>query len=263
MKFLFGAINTVLLAGAVVMMTFLVLLGLSHHSPINQFYWMRAEGTHSISGAPTNFAFTTWGACEYADGKVTDKCTRDPVGMMQLPVDVWKTEQGVPEDFIKSQESYYYLSRFGFAFLLIAYATGCFAFLFSVASMGATHADRGLVPLVFLFFVTLVVWAALVTAVTVKAKNHLDGNLLPKGFGLMWTSMFLSLLVLICTIVGIAQTKKEHHYEAPVTADGEAEPEVKEELSFRRGLTDAAENDAGGIHFFKIKRDPKPDTESE
>lgn len=269
MKVIGTFVNLVLLAGSTLLLVFLVLSGSTNHFPFNRFYWVRGD-TSAISNAYTQSAWTFWGVCDYND---FGSCQTGPAYPIS-PVDNFNTSNDVPSDFVDSRDTYYYLSRFAFAFFLLALAFSGFALLISVLGFCFTVIDKVLVFLVVvaLFFVSGA--AAFQTAVVVLARNAfksegLQTHLGVKLLSITWAAVACLLLVFFITCAAnIANSYKKHiervNESKGYNNEGYA-PEARnsqvlaDDSSFTRGNV-AEKNDAesGGIRFFRIKRNQKP-----
>ncbi|CAN3356353.1 protein Sur7p [Diutina catenulata] len=267
MHFAHGLVNTIFLAGVVVMMIFLVLSGSTAHSPIKQFYWLSAD-TSSISGAYSKSAWTTWGVCEM-DGSnhVGKDCERDPIGLMISPKDNFDTESGFPQEFVESRNMYYYLSRFAFAFLLITFGLVAIVFVVSFFGSMASRVDKTLSPLLALTLLTAAAWVACTTAAVIMARDNfseagIEHSVSTKSMALMWTSFFLILVLFLSSVSSsIRQSFKKHmgnvndndHYYQNQPAQNQGQ--YNDQSSFTRANGGA--DNSGGIRFFKIKRNTK------
>lgn len=270
MKVIGTFLNLFLLAGSTLLLVFLVLSGSTDHFPFNRFYWVRGD-TSEIANAYTQSAWTFWGVCDYND---FSSCLTAPAFPLS-PVDNFNTVANVPQDFVDNRNTYYYLSRFAFAFFLLALAFSGFALLISVLGFCFTVIDKVLVFLVVidLFFVAGA--AAFQTAVVVLARNAfkaqgLQTHIGVKSLAMAWAAVAVLLLVFFITCAAnIASSYRKHiervNESKGYSHDGYA-PEARhsqaplaDDSSFTRGNV-AEKNDAesGGIRFFRIKRNQKP-----
>ena len=137
-------------------MIFLVLLaGVTNHSPVNQIYFLQAA-TGNIPNAPTTSRWTFWNLCPVTNGK--NDCGKvHPAFPLDPPSHRnFNTHVNVPPGFIGSH-TYYYLTRFMFAFVLIGlFFSVCSLFtgLLALCSRIGSYLS-GLLNMLGLFFQTL------------------------------------------------------------------------------------------------------------
>ncbi|EGA57158.1 Protein SUR7 [Saccharomyces cerevisiae] len=134
------------------------------------------------------------------------------------PRDNFGSSPLMPSTFLNNRNAYYYLSRVGWAMLLI----GLFFLLITLVSVIAslirynrrTAALATAMSWITLFFITLS--ACLYTgcyAKAVKAFHHenRDARLGPKNFGLIWTTVFLLIVNAICCTIMVATHKRNEY----------------------------------------------------
>ncbi|GEQ69342.1 hypothetical protein JCM33374_g3013 [Metschnikowia sp. JCM 33374] len=268
MKVISTFVNLLLLAGSTLLLLFLILSGSTVHFPFDRFYWIRAE-TSEIANAYDQSAWTFWGVCDYND---FSSCITGPAFPLS-PADNFGTNKNIPADFIDNRNTYYYLSRFAFAFFLIAVGFSAFALLISILGFCFEVIDKVLIFLVVigLFFVAGA--AAFQTAVVVLARNafHSQGlraHIGVKSMAIAWAAVAVMLLVFFITCAAnIANSYKKHidrvnesrGYDNEAYASPAAHAPLGDDSSFTRGNA-SEKNDAesGGIRFFRIKRNQKP-----
>ncbi|ORY67754.1 actin cortical patch SUR7/pH-response regulator pali [Pseudomassariella vexata] len=179
------------LAGAIVMMFFIVLAGVSDANPLNKTYFLSAD-TSSITDARDRSQWTYFYIC--SPGNV------DCSGAWPAPAFGWAWSQdaaNAPSELAGSAGNnttnhYYYLMwRFGWVFFLLGLFFAVMAwfssFLACCGRLGAGLA--GLSSAVALLFYTVAV--ALITTTFVKARNAFladdkDAQLGTYAFGFMW-----------------------------------------------------------------------------
>ncbi len=178
-------ISLILTAGACVLMFFVVLGGTRDRTPLNDIYFLRAD-TSNISGAPRLARWTLWNACETENGR--NVCPSPRAAYPLDPPRNFGQDEDIPDDFIGSvhtirwplhptrtpwadddecsTKKYFYLTRFMFAFILIALfwaVLSLFTGLLALCSrLGG--ALSGFLASLALFFQTIV--AALMTCVS-------------------------------------------------------------------------------------------------
>jgi hypothetical protein len=115
-----GLISLLLLAGGIVFQFFIILSGAVSGNPENQIYFLQST-TNGISPQPRNPSrWTFFAICGVENGRNANCGSIVPA----LPFDPpsrsnFGTTNGVPDAFIGNNR-YYYLSRFMFAFYLVA-----------------------------------------------------------------------------------------------------------------------------------------------
>ncbi|KZZ92683.1 actin cortical patch protein Sur7 [Ascosphaera apis ARSEF 7405] len=206
------------LAGANLLLLFVLLGGANNSNPLKRFYFLEAD-TSRIPGAPKTSRWTFWAICGKKDGH--NDCHHRNAG---VPLDPpgkhnFQTKQGVPRGFIGTRH-YYYITRFFFAFYLIEMF---FAVCALIAGFMACCTRIGSWISSFLTLIALVfqiVTASLMTAGYVQGRNkfHHDGRHAKVGrymFAFMWTSVVLLFIssILYC-IAGIAPSAGKAKDEA-------------------------------------------------
>ncbi|KAF2724746.1 SUR7-domain-containing protein [Polychaeton citri CBS 116435] len=196
-------VSLVILAGGIVMAFFVILSGTTYGSPENQIYFLQST-TNRVTGGtdvrnPTRWTF--FALCSEVNGKNTDCRSPSPA----LPFDPprnFQTQDGVPDAFIGTHH-YYYLSRFMFAFYLIAIFFAVVAFFISALALCTRLGAylTGLTVAIAMFFQALA--ASLMTAWTVQGRNHFNSSgetagLGVKAYGFTWAAFAC---YLICTVL--------------------------------------------------------------
>ncbi|KAK5130346.1 hypothetical protein LTR08_002186 [Meristemomyces frigidus] len=213
-----GMISMILLAGGIVLTFFIVLSGAHiYKTPINLVYFLQAD-TGSISGGNTQYqnpARWTWLAvCGVMNGHNAN-CGPLHAAQSFDPVKNFGTRDGVPAQFLGTNH-YYYLSRFAWAFYIMALFFAVIAFFLSIFALCARLGAylSGLMAMVALFFQTLA--AALMTAWTVQARNAFRTNgqsasLGKYAYGFTWATMACYLIATILFCVGGSAGKNERY----------------------------------------------------
>lgn len=226
---LFTFIPILLLLGASLLLFFINLTGASNKSVLSRFYWSETE-TKGISGA--DFSKTRWtnyGICDGSSGKNTD-CTKHKPAYPYSPKDNFKSSSGLPSSFTKDRDTYYYLTRFAYAFFLIGLVFSLFALIPVLLTCCGTGFFTGIfstlaIAMASLFTITA---ACLVTAAHVKGRNAFKdsghkSSLGVKLFGITWAAVACLLLSFIWSIavtclgaksrVGKRKDKTESDYD--------------------------------------------------
>lgn len=277
--------NLFFLAGACLLLIFVVLSGSSRHFPLNKFYWVEAD-TSDIPNAPADTsAWTFWGVCDKND---YSKCLTGPAYPIS-PEDNFDTTKNVPQDFLNNQSTYFYLSRFAFAFCLIALGFSGLSLIIGVMGLCFTIIDKVVMFLISVALFFMAAFASFQTAVTVLAKNAFSdedrhSKVGAKSMGIMWAA-FVCLVICwgLTFAANISNSYKKHmarvhqHQQekqgygydnsGAIGAGGQqgytpgVAPATRDDSSFTRAeVRDEDDQEAqhgGGIRFFKIKRNQK------
>lgn len=269
MKVLVTFFNLFFMAGAILLLIFTVLSGSSKHAPLNKFYWLEAD-TSNIPNAPADrSAWTFWGVCQKND---YSNCLLGPAYPISPP-DNFGTHENVPQDFINNENTYFYLSRFAFAFCLIALAFVGLAFIIDILGFCFEIIDKVVIILITIALIFMAGFASLQTAVTVLAKNAFSNadryaHVGVKSMSIMWAAFVCILICWLLTFsANIANSYRKHMTRVKAekaAANGGAVPisgPDGDESSFTKASApqgDIKDGDhTGGIRFFKIKRNQK------
>lgn len=200
-----GLLSMTLLAGAIVLMFFVVLSGLTNSAPLNNTYFLRAS-TDGITGSRPISQWTYFYVCGEGNTDCGSPYPALPFGY------AWSgNPTNAPAELIGSHGGdttstfYFYMWRFGWVLYLIGLFFTVMAFFTSLfaccgrlgAAISAMIASAGL------FFFTVAV--ALMTATFVKARDAFrrDGREAEIGtyaFGFSWgawAALFLAVLLLV------------------------------------------------------------------
>jgi len=201
---LLAFVSLTLLAGGIVLQFFLILSGAVSSAPIDLFYFLEAS-TNGIADArnPSRWTFFSICGVDPSTGHNANCGAVVPALPFDPPRNFGSTD-GIPEQFIGTH-TYYYLSRFMFAFFLmalffaaVALATGALALCSRLGGYLSA-----MTTLVALFFQALA--AALMTAWVVKGRNafrsagqeaHVGKYLM--GFAWASTAAFFLATVMFC-----------------------------------------------------------------
>ncbi|PGH09882.1 hypothetical protein AJ79_05609 [Helicocarpus griseus UAMH5409] len=178
-------------AGSWIFMILTLIGGAQNKNPLDRTWFLEAD-TSRIPGAHPVSRWTFWGICG-TNGEKND-CGGTTAAFPLDPPSHWNfgTTEGVPEGFIGTS-TYFYMTRFMFAFMLIglffiflALVTGLLAMCTSIG--GWISAFLTVIGLIF-----QIVTTCLMTAAYVKGRNQFSGNGQPakvgaKAFGWMWAA---------------------------------------------------------------------------
>jgi hypothetical protein len=154
-------VSLILVAGGVLLQFFTILTGGINSAPLDRFYFLQAS-TNGIPNARNPSRWTFFAICG-ADPTTGHNANCGAV-VPALPFDPprnFGTQTGVPEQFIGTHQ--YYLSRFMFAFYLIALFFGAVALLTGILALVSRLGGyiSSMTTSIALFFQTLA--AALMT----------------------------------------------------------------------------------------------------
>jgi hypothetical protein len=194
------------------------------------------------------------------------------------PVDNFDTTLSVPKDFVDNRDTYYYLTRFAFAFEIIALCFTGVSLIIDVLGLCFNVIDRVVIAFITFALFFVAGFAALQTAAVVLARNaFLDENkyahIGAKMMGITWAAVVCLFIVwMITCFANIATSYRKHmnrvnEYRsqdagAAPSAVGDDGSVANDQSSFTRATPAAAEtnevnSNSGGIRFFKIKRNQK------
>jgi len=162
-------ISLILVAGGVLLQFFTILTGGVNSAPLNRFYFLEAS-TSGIPNARNPSRWTFFAICGANDAGHNDNCGASVPALPFDPPRNFGTQQGIPEQFIGTHQ-YYYLSRFMFAFYLIALVFSSIALLTGLLALVSRLGGyiSSLTTFIALFFQTLA--SALMTAWVVKGRD--------------------------------------------------------------------------------------------
>jgi len=198
-----GLISLILLAGGILLQFLVILSGTTESNPENQIWFLQST-TNGISPQPRNPSrWTFFAICGVnSNGRNTNCGSPVPALPFDPPHrDDFGTTNGVPSGFIGTHK-YYYLSRFMFAFYIIALFFSVCALFTSLLALCTRLGSylSSLNTFLALFFQTLA--ASLMTAWTVKGRNTFrrDGqtaSLGVKAYAFTWSAWACFLLATI------------------------------------------------------------------
>lgn len=266
MKLVQTLINIFFLAGTTLLLIFTVLSGSTNSFPFKDFYFLKAD-TSQIAGASSESVWSFWGVCNA--GNLTD-CRLGPAYPIS-PVDNFGTSANIPTDFVNNRDTYYYLTRFSFAFLIIALCFTAFALILDIFGLIFSAVDKVVVGLIGVGLFFLAGTAAFETAVVVLARNAFHSSNLSASIGVkliafLWASLVaLFIAFMNATFFTILGSYNKHLTRVRAEQQtGAYDATAADNSSFTRSApVDPAikHEDNGGIRFFKIKRNQKTSDE--
>lgn len=203
-------LSLIFLAGAIVMMVFVILSGVRGTSPLDDTYFLRAD-TSGITGARDTSQWTYFYVCSPGNVNCGGAWPDPPVGWA-WDADAADVPVGLGGSHGNNTTSgyYYYLWRFGWVFYLLGFfftvITFFMGFLACLGRLGA--ALSGLAALTTLFFFSLA--ASLMTATFVKMRDAFqaadrDATIGRYAFGFTWAAwacVFLSTVLFFLGVLG-------------------------------------------------------------
>jgi len=161
-------LSLVLVAGALLLQFFTILTGGVNSAPLNKFYFLEST-TNNVPGAPNPARWTFFAVCG-AENDLNANCGSPKPANPFDPPRNFGTEDGIPQQFIGKKE-FYLLSRFMFAFYLIALFFGAIALITGLLALVSRLGGyiSSMTTFVALFFQALA--AALMTVWVVKGRD--------------------------------------------------------------------------------------------
>ncbi|KAI5208327.1 hypothetical protein AUEXF2481DRAFT_294629 [Aureobasidium subglaciale EXF-2481] len=206
---LLGLISLVLVGAGLLFQFFVILSGVSNTTPLNKTYFIQVD-TAGTSAVRNPARWTFFHICGVVNGK-NGNCRSPTPALPFDPPRNFGSDQGIPEAFIGTNH-YYYLSRFMFAFYLIALFFAAIAFLTGILAICTRLGSylSGLTVAVAAFFQALA--AALMTACFVQGRNAFrrngqDARLGRYGFGWTWAAFAAFFIAMVLFCVGGAVSK--------------------------------------------------------
>ncbi|KAF2839098.1 SUR7-domain-containing protein [Patellaria atrata CBS 101060] len=197
-------LSLVILAGGILLQFLVILTGAVNSSPLDGIYFLQAA-TSGIPGARNPSRWTFFAICGRDSSGHNADCGSPVPALPFDPPRNFGTEQGIADQFIGTKR-FFYLSRFMFAFYLIALFFAACALALGLLALFSRLGGYlgGLMTSLALFFQTLA--ACLMTAWTVLGRNHFRSNDQPaklgvKAYGFTWAAVacfFLSTILFCC-----------------------------------------------------------------
>ncbi|OBA18535.1 uncharacterized protein OGAPODRAFT_15266 [Ogataea polymorpha] len=263
-------LTLLLLAGATLLLLFIVFSGSVSSFPFNQFYWVQAR-TSNLNPSGDISRWTFWGICnpETYDSHSNGNCTNLGPDQPISPYDNFGNSTSLPQDFVTNRDTYYYLSRFSFPFILIALVFAGVSFICTLFQLCWTTMKQ-----VVIFFVSLSVLfcaagVSCQTAVSVMVRNKfsdagMSAKVGPSMLGMAWAALVCLLIVFFLTCCsGMHRAYKIHREQRQLEMGqtGPAGAPVSQPVSGPLAVDETNQgtlpSNEGGIRFFKIKRTQK------
>lgn len=194
-----GLLSLLILAAGVLFQFFIILSGIVNVTPFNKTYFLQAA-----AGPKNPSRWTFWRVCGEVGG-LNANCGAVKPALPLRPSENFGTTTGFPASLDGSK--YYYMSRFMFAFFLIALFFAVIALFTGVLALCTRLGAyiSGMNTLIATFFQAIT--AALMTACYVEGRNAFRANgeaatIGRYAFGWMWASFFAYFLCTIFFCVG-------------------------------------------------------------
>lgn len=134
-----GLTSLILVAAGLLFMFFILLAGTTNGNPVNRWYFLQAD-TANIANAPAVSRWTYWNVCG-VDGNGRDDCMSStnygktrPARPLDPPRNFGGSLDNIPTQFLGTHY-YYYMTRFMFAFMLIALFFGACALFTGILAL--------------------------------------------------------------------------------------------------------------------------------
>ncbi|KAI9745297.1 MAG: hypothetical protein M1818_001577 [Claussenomyces sp. TS43310] len=222
-----GIASWLFLAGAILLMFFVVLGGVSHSTPLNKVHFLQAD-TSKITGARPISRWNYFYVCGADNRDCGDAVPALPFGYAWIG-----NTAGVPSALLgkhgkgTTSQYYYYIWRFGWVFYLIALV---FAVLSLFTGLVSFHKIGSGISSLLCFIATgfMTLAASLMTVEFVKArdvfnKNNMSASLGKYAFGFTWAALVCLCLATLgffggCCVGRSSSSKTQH-----TTNDGVAD----------------------------------------
>lgn len=189
---------TLFLLGTLLTQLLSLLTGGSDTSILKRFYWLETDCS-GFNGTPNGLCrWTNYNICGVENGHNVD-CSSSRAAHAFAPARQFDRE-AVPSAFADNDNYYYYMSRIGWAFLLIGTAFTLFAMVpYVVGLFKHSNALKGSFWAMYaLALIFTIVGVCLSTAVYVRGRNKfrdagLDASLGVKTMAVSWVAVFLLL----------------------------------------------------------------------
>jgi hypothetical protein len=240
------------------MLFFILLAGVRESTPLNEIFFIQFDTNTISSSLPNPVRWTLYNYCGVSSNGKNINCSSNSAGIAFQPQVTLGTSNGIPSDIINNRDTYYYLTKIGFAFYLItaSFVTiSLFSSIFSCFSRlgGAVAAFFGFLALLFSAAASAMMTAAFVMARNAFTDDNIASNLGVKAFAFTWAvtaSLLLSFLLLCCSCVSAGSSKPFGRRHKSGNEESSTSP-LKRESSFER----VYDNDKPrGRGFFNVSR---------
>ncbi|ODQ82791.1 hypothetical protein BABINDRAFT_5703 [Babjeviella inositovora NRRL Y-12698] len=271
---LFTFVPILFLAGSALLTFLIILSGATHGSFLTKLYWIQADTSSITSTTSADFATSRWtsnGICNVDGGSVIG-CIKKPAYPFS-PEDNFGDSDTLPSGFVTSRKTYYYLTRFAYAFWIVGLFFTLVALLGSFGLLCGTGRIIGFLSVfsVFIAFIFIAGASSFQTsAVVLGHKQFKDASMSPKyGVKLLafaWTSTFLLIVSLFSLCCASCFGGRSSRSKGAYGADHEklyrdsrfpdSDDEAAHPYADQTGVVEAepaTENNSKGIKFFKVR----------
>lgn len=267
-----------LLAGATLVLLFVVFSGSVDSFPFTNFYWLEAR-TNGISDHDIS-RWTFWGICvpDSYDSDKNGQCDSLGPDYPLSPYDNFGNSTSLPIDFSDNRDTYFYLSRFAFPMILIALVFSGVSFICAVFQSCWASMKQVMTFFVCLGLLFCAAGVACETAVAVLARNAFkdagfESKLGATMLGMSWAAVACLIIVffLCCcsTMHKAYKTHKAHINSNDPNIALETQPPMPPMSQMNQIQEDPLQQQQqrgtfgseGGIRFFKVKRNNKGNDE--
>lgn len=210
---IFGLLSLILVAGAVLLHFFVLLAGAINGSVVNNIYFLQAD-TSAIQGAPSTTRWTFWNSDPVDSNGLTMINGIHPAWPFD-PQSNFGTQSGVPAGFIGTNY-YYYMTRFMFAFNLIALFFAVVALFTGLLALCSRIGSYLSSVTTFVALVFEILTAVLMTTAYVKGRDLFNGNNMTAtigqyAFGFLWGAVACLFLASVFFCIGGSASKKSEY----------------------------------------------------
>lgn len=260
--------SVVLFLGAMLCLILTMITGATNSSFLGKFYWLQTDCS-KYSGAPIDgqCRWTSYGLCAVSDGN-NYNCTKAKPDYAFSPKDNFDTTDDVPDKFISNRTKFFYMSRIGWAFEVIA----LFFMLVLIIPFCIYVIGQSTVPIwriafwacYYLTFIFVVVAMALLTAVYIDGKqvfktNDNSAKLGARPLATAWVTVF-SFIVNTFVLVWLLMFNNNlvrygNARLGPLVSDPAAE---ERQLGDRLSMLSERAESRGGTRFMDRLDEPAP-----
>lgn len=233
---IFTIIPIILLCGAALLLFFINLSGAQHSGVLNNFYFSEVD-SRDLGGSWDKTRWTLYGICGVRLGRNND-CTGNSPAYPYSPRDNFDSLDNIPQTFIDNRNTYYYLSRFAYAFFLIGIIFAVLALVPTILSCCLHGFVTGIISSIFagISLLFTAAGAAFTTAVHVMGRNAfnnagMSSSLSTKTFGVLWAAVACLLISFIWMCVVSASGAGKKYKKKYATDSHESYVEAKDSSS--------------------------------
>lgn len=258
---IFTIVPIVLLLGLALLLFFINLVGANNTSVLGDFYWSKVSGNGLP--APNGFQtvrWTSYNICNELGGR-NSGCTSTKAAYPYSPKDNFGTSDGIPKTFVKDRNTYYYLTRFAYAFYLVGLVFALFALIPVIFSCFTSGFITGAFSLAVSGLALLFTAAAtaFITAAHVKGRNAFRNagflaGLGVKMFGIAWAAtaaLLLAFLWMVC-VSSVAGSRRMQRRNTEKQSSDYSHKSYPSDLSYQpEERVEGPERRSRGVPFFR------------